>query len=242
MTARPFITRTFLPLPDPPEREPDDMTSFDHLTRNGSVHHLIHRLGHPETTIVAGERYITPEPGVPAEERIAPDLLVAFGADPAAYREDNGYVISEQGKPPDFVLEIASRSTGRHDVEVKRPRYAALGIPEYWRFDQTGEFHRTRLAGDRLVDGRYEPVPVEEIAEGVLQGYSAALDLLIRWDHGELGWHDPETGRHIARYSDLQELAETERFRAESEREARLTAEDRIRELEAELARKERGG
>ena len=27
-------------LPDPPEREPEDMTSFDHLTKSGSVHHL----------------------------------------------------------------------------------------------------------------------------------------------------------------------------------------------------------
>ena len=27
-------------LPDPPEREPEDMTSFDHLTLSGSVHHL----------------------------------------------------------------------------------------------------------------------------------------------------------------------------------------------------------
>ena len=60
---------------------------------------------------------------------MAPDLLVAMGADPQAYRDDNGYVISEQGKPPDFVMEIASRSTGRQDVEDKRPDYAALGIP-----------------------------------------------------------------------------------------------------------------
>ena len=82
---------------------------------------------------------------------MAPDLLVAFNADPQAYRDDNGYVISEQGKPPDFVMEIASRSTGRQDVEDKRPAYAALGIPEYWRFDQTGDFHRSRLTGDRLV-------------------------------------------------------------------------------------------
>ena len=34
-----------------------------------------------------------------------PDLLVAFDVDPAAYEASNGYVIAEQGKPPDFVLE-----------------------------------------------------------------------------------------------------------------------------------------
>ena len=90
------------------------------------------------------------------------DLFIAFGVDPEAYRRSNGYIDSEQGKPPDFVLEIASRSTGGQDTTDKRRDYAALGIPEYWRFGQTGEFHGTRLAGDRLVEGRYEPVPIEE--------------------------------------------------------------------------------
>ena len=220
-------------LPDPPDREPEDMTSFDHLTLNGGggAHHLVQHPGTPETTLVAGERYITREPGAPAEERMAPDLLVAMGAEPQAYRDDNGYVISEQGKPPDFAMEIASRSTGRKDVEDKRPAYAALGIPEYWRFDQTGDFHGTWLAGDRLVEGRYEPVPIETVAEGVLQGYSRVLDLLIRWDHGELGWHDPKTGQHILRYSDLQN-------QVQSERDAREAVESRVRELEAELERR----
>ena len=103
---------------------------------------------------------------------------------------------------------------------------------EFWRFDETGAFHRTRLAGDRLVDGRYEPVLIQEVEEGVLQGYSTVLNLFIRWERGELRWHDPETGREIPTF--------------EQEREARLGAEARlaeqearVRELEAELARRE---
>ena len=87
------------------------MTSFDHLTINGSAHYLLLHLGNPETTLVAGERYITREPGSPAAGRMVPDLLIAFNTDPQAYRDNNGYVISEQGKPPDFVMEIASRRT-----------------------------------------------------------------------------------------------------------------------------------
>ena len=83
-------------------------------------------------------------------------------------------------------MEIASRKTGETDVEAKPARYATLGIPEYWRFDETGEFHGTKLAGDRLVDGQYEPVPIEEVEDGVLQGYSAALGLLVRWEHADL--------------------------------------------------------
>ena len=209
MTTKPTTTRAFLPLPDPPEREPEDMTSFDHLTPSGSVHHL----GKPETTIVAGERHITREPGAPAVDRMAPDLLIAFQADPQAYREDNGYVISVQGKPPDFVMEIAYRSTGRQDVEEKRTGYAGLEIPEYWRFDETGEFHGTRLAGDRLVQGRYEAITIETVEDGILQGHSYVLNLDIRWEHGELAWHDPETGRHIATFA--------------TERQARLEAQAR---------------
>ena len=157
-------------LPDRPEGNPDDMTSFDHLTLSGSVHHVARHLGNPETTIVAGERYLTRASGSPVGDQMAPDLLIAMGADPETYRENNGYIISEQGKPPDFALEIASRSTGRQDVVEKRMAYADLGIPEYWRFDETGEFHGTRLAGDHLVEGQYEPVPIETVEEGVCRG------------------------------------------------------------------------
>ena len=228
-----------LPLPDPPEREPEDMTSFDHLTLNGGAHHLAQHLGNPETTLVAGERYITREPGAPAAGRMAPDLIVAFNADPEAYRDDNGYVISQQGKPPDFVMEIASRSSGQRDVEDKGPAYAALGITEYWRFDQTGDFHGTGLAGDRLVEGQYEPIPIETLEDGALQGYSAVLDLFIRWEHGELRWHDPETGQHIVTFEDERNRADGERARANAEQEARMTAEARIRELEEELRQRE---
>ena len=229
MTTKP---QTLLPLPDTPEREPDDMTSAQHLSENGNLHHLAQYLGNPDNTIVSGERYIVPEPGTPANQRISPDMLVSFHADPALYRQDNGYVISRQAKPPDLVMEIASRRTGRQDVENKPARYAALGIPEYWRFDETGEFHGTKLAGDRLVEDRYEPIPIDEVSDGVLQGYSAVLNLHVRWERGRLRWHDPETGEHIPTF-------EREKARADAAEEGRLAAEARVRELEAELARRE---
>ena len=209
--------------PDPPENPDDKMTSFKQLAPNGNAHHLVQHLGNPETTLVSGELYISPVPtqdltGVPY-----PDLLIAFGVDPAAYYESNAYVISEQDKPPDFVLEIASRSSGRVDTAVKRERYAELQIPEYWRFDETGRYHRARLAGDRLVDGRYEPIPIDELAADVSQGYSQVLNLYLRWEQGQLAWYDPATGRHIATFED--------------ERAGRLLAEARVRELEDELHR-----
>ena len=159
---------------------------------------------------------------------LPPDLLIAFNVDPEAGGDRNGYVTSEQGKPPDFVLEIASSSTGLRDVTVKRDGYAALGIPEYWRFDDSGgQHHGAPLAGDRLVDGAYQPIPIERIDDRTHQGYSAVLDLHLRWEDGRLGWYDPATGRHIPRFRD-------ERDRANAEQEARIQAEARARELEAE--------
>ena len=237
-------------LPDPPEDPEDKMTNFDHLSATGNAHFLIQHFGNPETTLVAGEHYLTRIHTRNLTGVRYPDLLIAFNVDPAAYRRSNAYVISEQGKPPDFVLEVASRRTGREDVVNKRNDYAALGIPEYWRFDETGQYHRTRLAGDRLAaDGQYQPIAIEEVADGVLQGYSRILNLTLRWENGQLRWHDPETGRHIANFEDEREAriqAEAhareqrealarEREALATEREARLLAEARARELEERL-------
>ena len=223
--------------PDPPEDPEDKMTSFDRLTINGNAHYLAQHLGNPDTTLVAGDRYLALAPTRDLAGVRYPDLLVAFNVDPAAYKASNAYVISEQGKPPDFVLEIASRSTGRIDATDKRGDYAALGIGEYWRFDETGRYHGTRLAGDRLADGEYVPLPIEELPDGGLQGYSAALDLNIRWEHGELVFHDPATGRPIATLAGERARAAAAEAELGAEREARAAAEARVRELEEQIRR-----
>ncbi len=231
-----------LAFPDPPEDPDDKMTSFDHLTITGSAHYLAMHLGALETTLVAGERYLALAPTRNLVGVRYPDLLVAFGVDPEAYRRSNAYVISEQGKAPDFALEVASRSTGRVDVVEKRVDYARLGIVEYWRFDETGEYHGARLGGDRLVEGRYEPIPIEMVSDGVLQGYSPALNLRVRWEDGVLAFHDPATGRPIASMEDEREAraaaearADTEQARADTEQARAEAAEARVRELEERL-------
>ena len=250
-TAKTPKTQGRFRLPDPPERQPDDMTSFDHLSETGNVHYLKHHFGNPDTTLVTGEHYVTPVPTSDLTGARYPDLLIAFGVDPAAYRDSNAYVISEQGKPPDFVLEIASRATGRADTTAKRDAYAALSIPEYWRFDETGEHHGTRLAGDRLMDGVYVPIDLEELPDGSVQGYSEVLNLRIRWENGQLGWYDPATGRPIVTLDDERDArireqarADTAETRADEERNRADTAEaalnaalERIRQLEEQQTR-----
>ena len=228
----------YIVLPDAPK--PEDMNNYLFLHSPGNSHFLALHLGNPDTTLMLGDTYIAREPTSSQLGLFAPDLFIAFNVNPAAAKERNGYVISEQGKPPDFVLEIGSRYTGRRDVTVKREGYAAMGIPEYWRFDDSGgRFHGAPLAGDRLVDGIYQPIPIEQLDAGTYQGYSAALDLFLRWEDGKLGWYDPATGRHIPRFSDERERADAERARAEVERDRANQAEARVRELEAELRSRE---
>ena len=229
-------------LPDPPEREPDEMTQFDQLTKTGNAYHLARHLGNPDTTLVEADRWMIAQPSDDRTRARRPDLMVAFGTDPAAYEASNGYIVSEQGKPPDFVLEVASESTASINVGAKRDDYAALGILAYWRFDKTGEFHGARLAGDRLVDGAYQPIPIDELDDAV-------LNLILRWEQGQLGWYDPVTEQHIATLDSEHEAriaaearaenehsrAENERTRADGEHEARVAAEARAENAEARI-------
>ncbi len=242
-------------LPDPPRREPDEMTQFDRLFKAGNSHYLAIHLGNPDTTLVEADRWIVPDARFNKSRARRPDLLVAFDVDPDAYEASNGYIVSEQGKPPDFVLEVASESTADVDVGAKRRDYAALGIPEYWRFDhtETGRHHGERLAGDRLADGEYVAMDIEELPDGSLQGYSAVLDLYLRWKQGELVFDDPATGQRVLTYEDQLARADAAESRADaaesradaaeaeldSEREARAAAEARVRELEARISRGE---
>ena len=221
-------------LPDPPPREPDEMTQYDQLFKTGTSRDLAIHLGNPGTTLVEADRWIVANPFDNRSRARRPDLLVAFDVDPAAYAASNGYVVSEQGKPPDFVLEVASESTANVDTGVKRDDYAALDIAEYWRFDETGEHHGARLAGDRLVEGRYEQIAIAELPDGSLQGYSAALNLNLRWENGQLLWHDPATGQPILTYEDQRDRADNEHAARLRERES---AEARIQELEEEIRR-----
>ena len=234
-------------LPDTPFVPDEKMTVFDHLTITGSAHFLAQYLGNLDTTVMGGDRYLTTV--LPAELADMtgvpyPDMLVSFNAYPDVFRARNGYVISEQGKPPDFVLEVASESTGRRDAVDKRITYADLGIPEYWRFDETGQFHGARLAGDRLVGGQYEAIQIDEMPDGSLRGHSAILNVDARWIDGELVWYDPATGEPVATFESLRqafaqesEALNREREALHQEREARLHAEARVRELEDQIRR-----
>ena len=224
-------------LPDPPERELDEVTALDQIYNRGMSDYLAHHFGNRDTTLITGDRWIVASPEDNKARARRPDLLIAFNVSPQIHRENNGYVSSEQGKPPDFVLEVASESTGDTDTGDKREEYARLGIPEYWRFDETGVHHKTRLAGDRLVEGRYEPIPIQHLPDGRLHGYSAALNLILEWHDALLNWIDPATGEHISTFETERQAKLQAESREGQERQAKLEAEARNRELEDEIRR-----
>ena len=249
-TARPMPPADPFCLPDPECQQDEKTANSTHLSINGNAHYVIQHLGNLKTTAAGCLRYLVAAPARNMAGSRYPDLLIALNVDPEAYERSNGYIIDEQGKPPDFVLEIASASTGIIDVTTKRADYAAMGILEYWRFDETGEHHGTRLAGDRLSDGRYLPIPIDVLADDILQGHSQSLNLL-RWKQGRLGWYNPATGNHIetlpilrarTRLDEAQaDWARSDGILAEAQaivdwaRADRDRAEARIRELEAQL-------
>ena len=243
--------------PDPPERTPE-MTSFNELHITGKAHYLSIHLSSRPNTLVAGEHYLSSEFTRDMTGITYPDLIVAFDADAEAYQRSNAYVVSEQGKPPDFALEIASPSTRRTDRTVKRESYAALGITEYWRFDRNPNRNNPGLSGDRLTGGQYEPVAIDALPDGRLRGYIQVLNLIIEWNNGQLEWIDPATDAPILTYADQRDRADREHLarmqerqaglqerearllaeeRAEEERRARMQAEARARQLEEELQR-----
>ena len=242
------------PLPDPLRNY--DMQQLDSLLTAGGT--LQAHFANRSDALICGSGYLRHD-AANESKRFAPDLVIAFGVNPDAIIARNGYVISEVGKPPDFVLEVASKSTGARDYTVKRIGYAGYGVREYWRFDRTGgRFHDAPLAGDALVEGEYKPLAIARDPAGRLWGYSAILRLELWWDDGELRFRDPVSGEFLlnARELDLarldaEENAELQRNArlaaevrldaaeeyAEIQRSARLAAEARIAEMEAELRR-----
>ncbi len=241
MTTRPATslpdTAEIIQLPDAP---PEEMTAYHHVNFPGYPGVLSLHFGNPESTVILSEIAAAIIPLETYEGVRYPDLLIAFNANPAAIIPRNGYLIPEQGKPPDFVLEVASKSTGRRDETTKREDYARMNVPEYWRFDPTGgSYHTVPLAGDRLVNGAYQPIPVHRTAAERCWAHSNALNLDLCWEDGNLRFWDPAEGRYLLTLFEESEARRQAETRANAEREARITAEARVRQLEEELRRRD---
>ena len=225
MTTRQPAAKFRLAAAEFPERMPrQEMQNSVYLDLPGYQTGLHLHFGGTETTLVISEAAL----GWNLSQRegiFYPDLMIAFNVDREAAIAAQGIAIDDVGKAPEFVMEIASKRTARNDYGRKRRGYARYGVPEYWRFDPTGEKrYPDPLAGDRLVGNGYQPISVEQSGDSFYWGHSEVLNLDICWEHGQLRWYDPVAQAYVLTHND--------------ERTGRLAAEARVRELEEELRRR----
>ncbi len=215
-----------------------------------------------EDVYVSGNLLIYYEEGN-VNASVAPDVFVVVGV-PNHARDT--YKLWKEGKAPDFVLEITSRSTRARDQTEKRELYERLGVEEYWRYDPTGDYLDPPLSGLCLSGGEYAELGPRRLADGTLALRSRVLGLELRIEGDELRFFDPATGEYVLTLTESNEerqRAEQERQRAEQERQcaeqerqrveaerdsaqarlareaaARRAAEARVAELEALLSRR----
>ena len=171
-------------------------------------------------------------PTIPAPGSL-PDCVIARGVDPEHLAVSNGYIINEIGKPPDLVIEVGSRSTGRRDYTFKRGRYAVFGVGEYWLYDPSGGgYYPFALAGFYLVDGRYEPFAIHH-DDGIVWGHSPFLGLDLCWVDGDLLFRNPATGEFLLTQPQLQEAFESTREELIATQDVLAVAETRAANAEA---------
>jgi Uma2 family endonuclease len=121
---------------------------------------------------------------------LSPDVFVVRGVEKR--RRDN-YLIWEEGKGPEVVIELTSQSTRDEDIDDKYDLYASeLHVPEYFLFDPYGEYLQPSLRGYRLREGEF--VPIRAVA-GRLP--SKVLGLHLERRGTQLRLYDPKTGHWL---------------------------------------------
>ena len=189
--------------------------------------------------LVAANILLYPEKGN-NKKSLAPDVLVAFGI---GTHNRSSYLVWEEGKPPAWVLEVASPSTQAKDRKRKLCDYAKMGVREYWLFDarspQLGArgapSHEDadvyprgtpRLQGLKLENGEYKPLD-SQVVNGKRMIHSEVLGLDVRVDGELLRFHDPATGQDIQHRGEIEAEKELALAQTREETTQRKTAEAR---------------
>jgi Uma2 family endonuclease len=82
-----------------------------------------------------------------------PDFFLALGT---SRRERKSWVVWQEGKPPDVVIELLSESTAKYDKTAKKAFYQDhLRVREYFWYDP---FDSQDLAGFALTNAVYQPI------------------------------------------------------------------------------------
>jgi len=158
-------------------------------------------------------------------KHVSPDVFVVRGIPKLPPRDY--YLLWKEGKAPEVVIEITSKTTRREDQTKKLSLYRdLLKVGEYFQFDPTEDYLKPPFQGYRLVDGEYERiVPVD----GRLP--SEVLGLHLQREGTELRFYDPVAGQILPTREEKLDArkaaihakdAENERLRLENEELRRL--------------------
>ncbi len=186
------------------------------------------------TVWVGADMFLYYEEGVPSSV-VAPDVFVVTQTHKRHLR--NIFQTWVEGRVPEFVLEVMSRTSVRRDTVTKYELYERLGVREYWLYDPTEQgVLDPRLRGYVLVEGEYRPIEVREL-DGKYAGMSDVLGLEFHANAEWFRFFDPvareylpdNQENHEARLEAERGRVEAERERAESER-ARQRLESLLRE------------
>lgn len=171
---------------------------------------------------------------------VAPDFFAVRGVSP---RKRRIYKVWEEGKAPEIVVELTSRSTHLEDLGRKRAIYEELGVKEYFLFDPEGVRFEPPLRGFVLEHGALVPVEARRLEDGQLVFPSRVLGLELHTLGARARWVDPETGQPLPAPDDLAEVVAEERQKAgEAQRQteaAQRRAEAAQRQAEAAQRRAE---
>jgi Uma2 family endonuclease len=170
-------------------------------------------------------------------KHVSPDVFVTLGIPDDGRRRD-AYFVWEEGKGPDFVVELTSKSTRREDQGAKLALYRdVLQVREYFLFDPYGEYLNPPLKGFRRVGGQYQPI---DPVDGRLP--SEVIGLHLEPAIEDVRLFDPATGRHLTTASQIAEeweQAVEEKRRLEALARDQLAEVERLRREVEELRRRE---
>jgi Uma2 family endonuclease len=164
---------------------------------------------------------------VPENKRrhVSPDVFVVKGV-PKIVRDY--YLLWEEGRSPDAIIELTSSSTRKEDTTKKFQLYRdVLKVREYFLFDPRGDYLDPTLQGYRL--SRREYVPIAPIADRLP---SAVLGLHLERSGTDMRFFDPETGEWLPTLEEQAQRERAGRLRAETAVEK---LEKSVRQMRAEL-------
>jgi len=161
---------------------------------------------------------------------VVPDVFVTLGV-PRGERRI--YKLWEEGRPPCLVVEVTSDSTRNEDLIRKKALYERLGVDEYVLHDPLGDYLSPPLQAHRLVNGRYQSIPLEP--DGSFQ--SRTVGVTFRMEGRGVRLLGTATGEPILSNEEVREAQRAAEAELAAETRARRAAEAELARLRAEIER-----